>query len=109
MQSIPHLTELQKKYKDKVTIMGISVAEGMNVKKPAEILPKVQKFVKDMGDKMNYTVGSDNLENKTLKEWMAAAGVSGIPIAFVVDKKGEIAWIGSPFALDEPLAKILKG
>ncbi len=48
--SIPHLTELQKKFKDKgVVFVGIS----------NEKLATVKKFVKQMGDKMDYVVAID--------------------------------------------------
>ena len=52
--SIPHLTELQKKYKDKgVTFLGVSVWE--------QDQDAVAPFVKEMGDKMNYTVAMDEV------------------------------------------------
>ena len=51
--SIPHLTELQKKYKDKgVTIIGVSVW--------SRIRDAVAPFVEQMGDKMDYTVAIDD-------------------------------------------------
>jgi tetratricopeptide (TPR) repeat protein len=43
------------------------------------------------------------------KNWMEAAGQSGIPAAFVVGKDGKIAWIGHPMELDGPLAQIVAG
>ena len=51
--SIPHLTELQKKYKDKgVTFIGVSVWE--------QDQNAVAPFVKAMGDQMDYTVAIDD-------------------------------------------------
>src|SRR5262245_10516457 len=46
-ESIPHLTELQKKYQD-VVFIGVSVWE--------ESQAKVEPFVKKMGEKMDYRV-----------------------------------------------------
>jgi tetratricopeptide (TPR) repeat protein len=43
------------------------------------------------------------------KGWMFAAGQQGIPTAFIVDREGTIAWIGSPFSIDEPLKQIADG
>jgi thiol-disulfide isomerase/thioredoxin len=86
-QTIPHLSDLQTKYGEKVVFMGISTeADG-----PAKVKP----FVEKMGEKMNYRVGLDPSQAMNTK-WMAAAGQSGIPCAFVVDGKGSIAWIGHP-------------
>jgi len=107
-QSIPHLTELAKKYKGKATFIGVdSFEHDPNV---ATCYPKVEKFVADFGDKMNYNVAIDGVEGTMGKTWMAAAGQNGIPTAFVVDKEGKIAWIGHPMmGLDEVVAKVIDG
>ncbi|MBN2375618.1 MAG: redoxin family protein [Sedimentisphaerales bacterium] len=100
LTSIPHLTEVQKNYKDKnVTIVGIS----------NEDTAKVKKFVKDMGDKMDYTVAIDT--NRTAsKYYMDAFGARGIPTAFIVDQKGKVAWQGHPMSgLEQALDQILEG
>jgi len=106
--SIPHLTELQKKYKDKgIQFLGVSVWE--------QDQSKVEPFVKDMGDKMNYTVALDNVpegekggKGKMAESWMTASGSNGIPTAFIVTK-GKVAWIGHPMSMDEPLARVSSG
>jgi thiol-disulfide isomerase/thioredoxin len=102
--SIPHLTEMAKKYAGKVQVIGVSVWER---EKDSEArLTKVSGFVKDMGAKMDYTVAVDNDQAFMAKEWMEAAGRNGIPSAFIV-KDGKIAWVGHPMAgLDEELAKL---
>jgi tetratricopeptide (TPR) repeat protein/thiol-disulfide isomerase/thioredoxin len=99
--SIPHLTELQRKYKDKgVTFLGVSVWEHDQ--------DAVVPFVKSMGDKMEYSVAMDQVpegeKGKMAETWMEAAGQSGIPTAFIV-REGKIAWIGHPMQLDQALAK----
>ncbi|OWK38227.1 hypothetical protein FRUB_07347 [Fimbriiglobus ruber] len=129
--SIPHLTALQKKYKDAVMI-GVSVWE----RDPSKIKP----FVESMGEKMDYRVASDVAipvkkdkgdgkdEKKDAKEekdekdekseedggkmaknWMKAADQDGIPTAFIIDGDGVIAWIGHPMEMDKPLAQIVEG
>jgi len=96
--SIPHLTELQKKLKDKgVVFIGVSDEEPGVVK----------KFVDKMGEKMDYVVAIDG--GRTSEGYMEAFDIGGIPHAFVVDKEGKIAWQGHPMdgldvALDEMLA-----
>src|SRR5438105_2768393 len=54
-QSIPHLTELSKKYKGKVTFTGVSVWENPRGQ-AAVYVPKVKSFVNEMGEKMAYNV-----------------------------------------------------
>ncbi|GAB4467783.1 MAG: hypothetical protein OHK0029_39840 [Armatimonadaceae bacterium] len=104
--SIPHITELAQKYKDKITVTGVSISEG----DPA-YLAKVEKFVNEMGDKMAYNVAVDTEPQGGFmaKNWMDAAGQNGIPTAFIVGKDGKIAWIGHPMAMDKPLAEIVAG
>ncbi|MGA4643415.1 TlpA family protein disulfide reductase [Limisphaera sp. 4302-co] len=82
--SIPHLTELQKKFKD-VVIIGISDEE----------VATVRRYVERMGDQMDYRVAVDK-DNKTGEGYMGAFGVDAIPHAFVVDKEGRIVWHGHP-------------
>jgi thiol-disulfide isomerase/thioredoxin len=92
-QSIPHLNELHEKLKDKgVVIVGISSGEAERT---------VEEFAKSMS--MKYHVGVDT--GKTSEVYMK--GVDGIPHAFVVDRKGKVAWAGHPMAgMDAVLTKL---
>jgi thiol-disulfide isomerase/thioredoxin len=95
--SIPHLSELQKKFADRgVVVVGVS----------DESSSKVQPFVDEMGEKMDYTVAIDR-DRKTSEGYMKAYGQNGIPHAFVVDREGRIAWHGHPMSgLDKVLEKL---
>ena len=97
--SIPHLNELHTKFKDKgLVVIGQNVWE-----RDQEV---VAPFIQKMGSEMTYRVGLDTLEGeqgKMAQTWMEAAGQDGIPAAFVVDKRGIIAWIGHPMHLNEEL------
>ncbi len=110
--SIPHLTDLAKKYKDKVTFSGISVSESPSQKPggtDTSYMSTVRQFVKDEGDAMNYNVGADSPTGYMSTTWMEAAGQDGIPTAFVI-KDSKIAWIGHPMmGLDEALADMIAG
>jgi thiol-disulfide isomerase/thioredoxin len=108
--SIPHLTELSKKYAGKVDFTGVSVWEDNDRSIKADAIPaKVDKFVATMGSKMDYHVARDK-DGIMAKSWMMAAAQNGIPTAFVVDGDGKIDWIGHPMGgLDETLGKIIAG
>lgn len=99
--AIPHLNDTYRKYKPK----GLVVV-GMNL---GEDAATVSKFVKGMGSKMTYNVGVDEKTDGgwMAKHWLAAAGQNGIPCAFVVNKKGRIAYIGHPMELKESLLESL--
>src|SRR5262245_29921355 len=100
--SIPHLNELHTKFKDKgLIVIGQDVWE--------QDADAVAPFVKKMGKQMTYRVALDSAEGKMAETWMDAAGQTGIPTAFVVDKRGTIAWIGHPMKLKENLLEQVLG
>ena len=98
--SIPHLTKLQKKFKDKkVTFIGIST----------ESAAKVKPFVKDKGDVMDYVVAADP-KRKISDGYMKAYQQRGIPTAFIVDKQLRVVWVGHPMSdLETVLEKVIAG
>ena len=82
--SIPHLNEINKKFKDKgLVVIGIT----------DEPKATVEKFQKTLPMEYNVAVGGAEIEKKF--------GISGIPHAFVVGKDGKIVWEGHPMELKE--------
>lgn len=94
-ESIPHLTALQKKYRDSVAFIGIS----------NEAPEDVKRFVEAMGSKMDYAVAIDD-KDETSRAYMDARGVNTIPYAFVVGKDGNVAYHGHP--LDDAFEAAVK-
>lgn len=97
--AIPHVNDLYKKHKDQ----GLVVV-GQNLGEDAKT---VKDFVKQMGSKMTYRVTVDTPEGTMGKKWLEAAGQNGIPCAFVVSKKGRIAYIGHPMSMEESMLEKL--
>jgi thiol-disulfide isomerase/thioredoxin len=80
LSSIPHLIELNNKYKDNgLLIIGLSQDKSEQ---------KVRRFIAE--HKMNYPVAIDNGTADQL-------GIKGYPTVVVVDHKGEIAFKGYPW------------
>jgi len=103
VRGMPHLSALQKQYADQgLTVIGVTSVDRNNP------LEAVEKMVAQKGDVMGYTVAWDT-ERATNEAYMQAARQTGIPCAFLVDKTGEIAYIGHPYYLDFPLAKVIAG
>lgn len=99
--SIPHLTKLQDKYADQgLTIIGVSSERGG--------LEKIEPFVAEWGERMDYVVAFDD-GRKTSTSYMTATGQNGIPHAYIVDREGRLAWHGHPMQMDAPLEQIVKG
>ncbi len=99
-ETIPHLTKLQKKFRDKgVTIIGISDESAEDVK----------PFVRKMGRAMDYAVAVDP-DHRTYATYMDAYARENIPTAFLVDREGRVVWVGFPLeGMDEALDKIIAG
>ncbi|MFW6303419.1 MAG: redoxin domain-containing protein [Candidatus Sumerlaeota bacterium] len=99
-ESIPHLTELQKKHRGKATIIGIST----------EPAGTVEPFVKEKGAEMNYTVAVDK-EQGASADYMESFDVNSIPHAFIVDQQKRIVWHGNPLSgdFDTTLEKVVAG
>jgi thiol-disulfide isomerase/thioredoxin len=100
IQAIPHINALYEKHKDKgLVVIGQNVWE----RKPED----VPGFVSRMSGKMTYPVALDDTsgggDGFMAANWLKAAGQNGIPCAFVINKKGEVAYIGHPMKLDDAL------
>lgn len=102
VSSIPHINEIQKKHAaEGLTIIGVAINERS--------MDKVRKFVADMGPKMDYRVAVDEANGAMSANWLTAAGQTSVPTAFLVDRKGNIAWIGHPMQMDESVDKLVAG
>lgn len=98
--SMPHITELQKKYQDYgVQVVGVS----------DEPLPTVVNWLLKEGnnERTGYTLTTDPDES-VKNAYFRAAGRRGIPCAFIVGKDGHVEWIGHPMRIDEPLEAVVK-
>jgi cytochrome c biogenesis protein CcmG/thiol:disulfide interchange protein DsbE len=82
-RSIPHLNELQAKFKDRLVVIGLSSESADAVLAMAT-------------PRMNYSVGID-----TQARTMKAVEVQGIPHAILIDPKGIVRFEGMPVYLDE--------
>lgn len=107
VQQFEHLSELQRKYKNDVTFVGVNMWEEKEY--TDRTIDRVKEFVGRQGDRMSYAVAYDGAEARAAGEYMSAAGQNGIPTAFVVNGEGRIAWIGHPAIMEDPLESIVKG
>jgi thiol-disulfide isomerase/thioredoxin len=105
-EEMPHLSEIARRYRDSVTIIGLDIYET-----PKTTLGQLKSFVDSMGLQMDYNVAvADSYYIK--KNWLDATGEEheGIPRAFIVDRDGKLAWMGHPCDhFEEALFRILNG
>jgi thiol-disulfide isomerase/thioredoxin len=82
-EEMPHLVELQNKYKDKgFEIIGLSIEEN-------DTEEMIKNFAKEMN--LNYTLGW--IDEKTVDEFMRLSKQNGIPQSFLINRNGELAGI----------------
>lgn len=88
---IPYLIKLHKDYANKgVKIIGVAIDEKKDT---------VASFAKEQ--KINYTIALDPKAEKIGKSY----GVTGIPVTYIIDKKGIIRYVHSGFPRDAKEAK----
>src|SRR5262245_8248905 len=97
IKCMPHLSDLQRQHQ--AVIFACLSGEPEQT---------IRDFVAKNDKNMGFRVGVDG-KGRMGKSWMEAAGLEGIPTAFIVDAVGKIAWIGNPAEMDEPLRQILEG
>jgi thiol-disulfide isomerase/thioredoxin len=101
---MPHLGEVQAEYRDK----GVTVIGFTSVDERGNTAQRVAQFVAKRGPKLGYTFAFED-GDKSNAAWLEAAGQNGIPCSFVVDQKGNIAYIGHPMFLGEVLPQVVAG
>lgn len=108
INSMPHLAELQNKYRGNgVQIISVSDESLDEVK---DLLGKknddVGKTFAEITAAYSLTTDPDR---SVYKDYMDAAKQQGIPTAFLVGKTGLVEWIGHPVEMDQPLAAVIEG
>jgi thiol-disulfide isomerase/thioredoxin len=106
---MPHLSNLQHQYKDQgLEVIGITSNDSYG-----NTLDNATAFIKTRNDIMNYNVAwvpassGKDLTGIFVHPWMQKAGTMNLPTAFLVDRAGNIAYIGDPHAIDEALEAVM--
>jgi len=98
--TIPYISELQKKFRDRgVLMVGIS-------SEPAD---KVKSFLSKLDAPVGYLMATDS-NHQTSDAYLKAAGWEELPHAFIVNTDGKLAWHGNAtVALEKVLDQLLAG
>ena len=109
--AIPHLTRLAKEHAGEVEILGISILETQDSPEDREYIKRVRRFVAKMGDRMGYRVAVDTPDKQMHRTWFKPADTAGIPTAYIIDRKGLVAWvgIGAPEDIERILKEVISG
>ena len=104
LRAMPHLSELQTHYGDKVHFIGITDEDAETV----ERFLKRKRGDGTWADVIGYTLAVDK-EQQTNVNYMGAAGLLGIPRSFIINQQGQLAWVGLPTDMVQPLQQIVSG
>lgn len=101
--SIPHIDGIADKYEDEgVTVIGVAIWPSPN-------MTPTSQFVAEQGEDMSYPIAAD-VDGRTAKKFMDAAGRNGIPTIMIVNRDRRLAWMGHPMdGMDEALEEIMAG
>uniref|UniRef100_UPI00397B348B redoxin family protein n=1 Tax=Bradyrhizobium sp. NDS-1 TaxID=3080014 RepID=UPI00397B348B len=107
VKAMPHLIELQAKYKDEgLEVVGVAAYEKAPT--AAEARTKLDAWLTENFSNLNYRIGFDST-GEMKKLWMDASCSSTVPRSFIVDRDGHIAFFGDPTDIAHVLPKIING
>src|SRR4051812_29389297 len=101
------LNELAAKFSDRVVIASISTRESE--KSASRGTDAVLAFLRRKQFEPAYSIGVDTPRDDIYNEWVSAAGLDQIPLAFLIDQESRLAWVGDPVELEKPIVAVLEG
>jgi thiol-disulfide isomerase/thioredoxin len=99
IEALPHLSDLESKFGDKIVFIG------QNVMDPDS--EKVKAFIARNEKIMNYRIAYGGMqESDFYKNWMKPSATMGIPRTFVI-QNNILVWMTSPSELNERVLQLL--
>lgn len=102
---MPRISALRRTFKE-ATFIGVNIWEAPTLNN--DIAARVESFVKNRGDRIDYTIAYDGPERKTEQAYMKAARVNALPQCFVI-KGNTILWHGETRWLEAVLTRVTQG
>ncbi len=108
IQAMPHIADLQEKYKDdNVQVISVSDEDMDTVEGFLERKVRGDEKERTYADLTNTYCLTTDPDKSVKKDYYYAAKRTGIPCAFIVGKTGLIEWIGHPMGMDKPLKQVV--
>jgi thiol-disulfide isomerase/thioredoxin len=117
LSGMAHTSELAERFRDRrVRVIGLTGPDASG-----STLEAVERTVSRRGSTMRFDVAWDRsspagtapyldvLLGRTMVRYFQGAQLDGLPMAVVVDRRGRLAWMGLPSALEAPLTAIVEG
>ncbi|MDE2205157.1 MAG: TlpA family protein disulfide reductase [Armatimonadetes bacterium] len=94
-QTFPYLAALASRYHGKLTVVAVDSFERVTPG-GASAPALVKRFASGISGGMPYPIAIDGPERTMARQWLLRSGETAIPVAFVVDGRGRLAWVGFP-------------
>lgn len=102
LASMGRTSHLQDLYQDSVTVVAVTTVDPDN--SPGRIRTTVSRNA----ERMKFRVAIDK-GTATADAYRRAAREPGIPVSFIIDQKGRIAWTGHPAEAEPVVASMVAG
>lgn len=99
IQSFALLAKIQATGSGVVVVAVSSNERPPETGEPDLRMERLRLYVERHAAEMPFRVAYDGLR-RTRKSWMLASGHKEVPCVFLVDRRGRIAWIGTPAELE---------
>jgi hypothetical protein len=101
-----HLSKVQERHTEAVTVIGVS-DEALS-RTVAFLVAESAEAGRLQNDRVRYSFATDP-DRSVHTDYLVAAGLSGLPEAFIIGRDGRIEWIGHPMDIDPPLDAVVGG
>lgn len=105
LQTLPYVAELQDKYSEHVTVIGVTAENEQTV---TRFLNEEMDGKATWADSLNFRIALDD-ERATQKLWRETSEDEGLPFAMIIGRTGLIEWKGHPTTMAIPLKAVVDG
>lgn len=105
LQTMPYLAELQEKYADDVTMIGVTTEDAETI---SDFLNQTSCSDEKWSEVINCRIALDD-HQKTQDAWCKASEHENLPFVVIVGRTGLIEWMGHPASMLGPLEAIVNG
>ncbi len=96
MQSFPEIYKLKNKYKDRLTVIGLS----------EDAPDTIDEFLAGQKEYMNFGVGL--IPTELFSKFIPSLGSTEDPLTFLINAKGKLLWCGKPWQADMAVSYVLE-
>ncbi|MFO0827170.1 MAG: TlpA disulfide reductase family protein [Phycisphaerales bacterium] len=102
IDAMAHVSDVQDRFGDEVIVIAIGILDSGSTPE------RIRATVAEQADRLRVRVAVDE-GNAGTERYRIGARDATVPLAFIIDRAGRVAWIGHPDLVDAPLAAVIAG